>query len=110
MFDPDARKGAESTHGQIMHRAGDDLTRCWHGTGAAGTTSGKNTFGDGGYDGPCPPVGDAPHHYVFTLYALDLAPNAVQPGLHRDVLLHAMKGHVLGTAMFSTGTFGRQRQ
>ncbi len=27
-------------------------------------------FGKKGYGGPCPPVGDRPHHYIFTLYAL----------------------------------------
>jgi len=25
---------------------------------------------NGNYGGPCPPVGDTPHHYIFTLYAL----------------------------------------
>jgi Raf kinase inhibitor-like YbhB/YbcL family protein len=31
---------------------------------------GKNSFGKTGYGGPCPPKGDSPHRYVFTLYAL----------------------------------------
>ena len=30
-------------------------------------------FGKKGYGGPCPPVGDHPHHYIFTLYALKTA-------------------------------------
>lgn len=30
----------------------------------------KTDFGDVHYGGPCPPAGDAPHHYVFTVYAL----------------------------------------
>jgi Raf kinase inhibitor-like YbhB/YbcL family protein len=29
-----------------------------------------NDFGARAWGGPCPPAGDAPHHYVFTLYAL----------------------------------------
>ena len=38
-------------------------------------------FGTPGWGGPCPPVGDKPHCYNFTVYALkveklDLAPNA----------------------------------
>lgn len=28
-------------------------------------------FGQPGYGGACPPPGDKPHHYVFTLHALD---------------------------------------
>ena len=37
-----------------------------------------------GYDGPCPPWNDAlPHHYVFTLYALDVAAPRDDRDLHR---------------------------
>ena len=32
---------------------------------------------------------------IFSLYALDLAPDALQPGLTRDQFLDAVKGHVL---------------
>ena len=111
MFDPDARKGAGWTHrGRLASSPATTSLDAGMGPGAAATISGKNTFlAIAGYDGPCPPVGDAPHHYVFTLYALDLAPHAVQPGLDRDALLHAMlRGHVLGTATLM-GTFGRHR-
>jgi len=27
-------------------------------------------FGQPGYGGPCPPSGDKPHRYIFTVYAL----------------------------------------
>ena len=40
----------------------------------------NNDGGAPGYVGPCPPPGDKPHRYVFTLYALNktltLPPNA----------------------------------
>jgi Raf kinase inhibitor-like YbhB/YbcL family protein len=32
---------------------------------------GQNDFGDRGWGAACPPEGDGPHRYVFTLYALD---------------------------------------
>ena len=34
---------------------------------------GQNDFGDRGWGAACPPEGDGPHRYVFTLYALDRA-------------------------------------
>ncbi len=37
----------------------------------AGTVQGTSDFGEPGYQGPCPPEGDAAHHYVLTVYALD---------------------------------------
>src|SRR6185437_1285512 len=36
----------------------------------AGAVQGNTDFGAPGYGGPCPPAGDKPHHYIFTLYAL----------------------------------------
>jgi Raf kinase inhibitor-like YbhB/YbcL family protein len=109
MFDPDARKGQGWTH-WVIYGIAPTTTSLDAGTapGASGTMDGKNTFGDMGYDGPCPPVGDPPHHYVFTLYALDTAPRTLQPGLDRDGLLHAMKGHTLASTTL-TGTFGRSQ-
>jgi Raf kinase inhibitor-like YbhB/YbcL family protein len=32
---------------------------------------GKNTLGNFGYHGPCPPKGSGEHRYIFNLYALD---------------------------------------
>jgi Raf kinase inhibitor-like YbhB/YbcL family protein len=36
----------------------------------AGSVQSRTDFGKPGYGGPCPPVGDKPHRYQFTLYAL----------------------------------------
>jgi Raf kinase inhibitor-like YbhB/YbcL family protein len=52
-----------------------------------------------GYDGPCPPWNDSiPHHYIFTLFALDMPNCAVKRRFTAAEVLKAMKGHVLGTA------------
>jgi Raf kinase inhibitor-like YbhB/YbcL family protein len=52
-----------------------------------------------GYDGPCPPWNDAiPHHYVFTLYALDVARLAVDGAFTGADVRRAMAGHVLAQA------------
>ena len=49
-----------------------------------------------GYFGPCPPQG-SPHHYRFTLYALDKSLD-LGPGAPKDQVLLAMEGHILGQA------------
>jgi len=52
-----------------------------------------------GYDGPCPPWNDTiVHHYVFTLYALDVPTCPVQGSFKGPDVLKAIAGHVLGTA------------
>jgi Raf kinase inhibitor-like YbhB/YbcL family protein len=56
-------------------------------------TQGLNGAGLAGYTGPCPPAGKA-HHYIFTLYALDLKPNLAE-GLKADGLKSAIQGHIL---------------
>jgi Raf kinase inhibitor-like YbhB/YbcL family protein len=111
MFDPDARKGQGWTHwvaygidpakGSLPEGAGS-------GDATSGIVQGKTGFPTPGYGGPCPPVGDPPHHYVFTLYALDLAPTALQPGLDRDGLIGATKGHTTATATY-TGLYQRMK-
>ena len=52
-----------------------------------------------GYDGPCPPWNDTiPHHYVFTLFALDVEKCPVQRKFTAAEVLKAIKGRVLGSA------------
>ncbi|TAM60014.1 YbhB/YbcL family Raf kinase inhibitor-like protein [bacterium] len=64
------------------------------------------SFGSAGYGGPCPPVGDGPHHYHFTLFALDLPRLALGADATIDELRRKMHGHVLGTAAL-VGTYRR---
>jgi len=55
-----------------------------------------------GYDGPCPPWNDSiVHHYVFTLYALDVARCPVEGKFTGPETLAAMAGHILGQASFT---------
>ncbi|HET9388028.1 MAG TPA: YbhB/YbcL family Raf kinase inhibitor-like protein [Steroidobacteraceae bacterium] len=58
-----------------------------------------------GYDGPCPPWNDALlHHYVFTLFALDVPKLTVQGDLTGPDVRHALSDHVLAEARL-TGTY-----
>jgi len=59
----------------------------------------------GGYDGPCPPANDElVHHYVFTVYALDVASLGLSGPFGLDDVRAAMDGHVLDSASV-TGTY-----
>ena len=40
------------------------------GTLPAGALQTRTDFGDTGYGGPCPPQGDHPHRYLFTVFAV----------------------------------------
>lgn len=52
-----------------------------------------------GYDGPCPPWNDSiVHHYVFTLYALDVARCPVEGSFTGPEVLAAITGHILDQA------------
>ncbi|MES2121427.1 MAG: YbhB/YbcL family Raf kinase inhibitor-like protein [Chlamydiota bacterium] len=53
---------------------------------------GKNTGGDLGYQGPCPP--DREHRYFFKLYALDCKLDLAQGATKKEVE-QAMEDHVL---------------
>lgn len=52
----------------------------------------------GGYDGPCPPWNDAiPHHYHFSVYALDVLSLGLSGAFTVPDAVRAMRGHVLAT-------------
>ena len=66
----------------------------------------RTSFGRTGYGGPCPPRGDPPHRYVFTLYALDVPALGLHDGT-RASLDRALRAHTLGVARL-TGRYGRR--
>lgn len=72
------------------------------------------TGGNGNYGGPCPPQGDKPHRYVFTLYALavpDVVAAASVPRTGTAALMSFVLNKGLGAAMLGkasfTATYGR---
>ncbi|MBC3861768.1 YbhB/YbcL family Raf kinase inhibitor-like protein [Undibacterium jejuense] len=82
---------------------------------------GANDFQDtgvtgvnGNYGGPCPPIGDKPHTYLMTVWALDVTdivatggiPKTGTSALYGFVLNRGLGVHVLGKAVF-TATYGR---
>lgn len=105
VHDPDA-PGGEFTHWVLFDIPGSarELPAQVK-TGSTGVAGG-NDFGQTGYGGPCPP-GGRPHHYVFTLYALDLRRTGLRQGASRAEVEAAIRGHVLGRAELA-GTYERR--
>lgn len=79
VYDPDAPTGSGWWHWVIYNipasvrslaaGAGDPKGT----TAPAGSVQGNTDFGAPGYGGPCPPPGDKPHRYIFTVHALKVA-------------------------------------
>jgi Raf kinase inhibitor-like YbhB/YbcL family protein len=68
-----------------------------------GGLQGRNSSGNRGYDGPCPPAGI--HRYLFKIYALD-STLTLSAGADKLQVLSAMQGHILAQGELM-GTFGK---
>lgn len=113
VYDPDAPTGSGWWHWVVFNLP---ATTTSLSAGAGDPASGKlppgavqsrTDFGNPGYGGPCPPQGDKPHRYVFTVYALkvdklDLHESA--PAALVGFMIHANE---IGKATF-TGKYGRK--
>jgi Raf kinase inhibitor-like YbhB/YbcL family protein len=74
--------------------------------GAAGEgTSGFSDWGESRYGGMAPPAGDEPHHYRFTVYALDVPSLGVDHTTTYAKFRFLIRGHVLAEGTL-TGRFG----
>lgn len=79
MFDPNAPTGSGWWHWTVfnipasVHSLPEDAGAADSKALPAGAMEGRTDFGFSHYGGPCPPVGDPPHHYVITVYAVKVA-------------------------------------
>ena len=73
-----------------------------------GAIQSRTDFGTDGYGGPCPPPGDKPHHYIFTVYAVDedKLMFAKDHNVSAAVVGFELHFHAKGNASF-TATYGR---
>jgi Raf kinase inhibitor-like YbhB/YbcL family protein len=126
MYDPDAPTGSGFWHWAVYNipatatglpRGVGNVASALPAPAFGGNTDFQDTGAtgvNGNYGGPCPPVGDKPHRYVFTVYAYgvdDLAAAAGVPktgsaALYGFVLNKGIGNQLLGKASF-TATFGR---
>ena len=111
MYDPDAPTGSGWWH-WIVFNIPADVTSLPKGIGnpASGQTpkgavQSKTDFGKPGYGGPCPPKGDKPHHYIFTVYALKVDKIDADENASGAMVGFMLNANKLGKASF-TGTYG----
>lgn len=72
----------------------------------AGASQIGTDFGGPGWGGPCPPVGDKPHRYHFTLYALKTDKLELPAGATAALAGYMVNANSLGKASL-TGLYGR---
>ncbi|HJV84830.1 MAG TPA: YbhB/YbcL family Raf kinase inhibitor-like protein [Noviherbaspirillum sp.] len=89
---PRGKPGPEAGEGRPGRQGINDYTGWFAGD--------KDMSGDYfGYDGPCPPWNDSIlHHYVFTVYALDVERLPVEGKFTGQQARDAMRSHILGEA------------
>jgi Raf kinase inhibitor-like YbhB/YbcL family protein len=77
LYDPDAPTGSGFWH-WVMVNIPANVSELPEGAGSrrgrlpAGALQTRTDFGEPGYGGPCPPQGDHPHRYLFTVFAVKI--------------------------------------
>jgi Raf kinase inhibitor-like YbhB/YbcL family protein len=111
LFDPDA-PGGGFWHWAIFNIPA-DVANLPKGAGdphsaaaPKGATQSRSDFGAPGYGGPCPPKGDKPHRYQFTVYAVDVEKLDADERASAAAVGLALKLHTLAKATL-TGLYGR---
>jgi Raf kinase inhibitor-like YbhB/YbcL family protein len=109
MYDPDAPTGVGFVH-WVVYNIPSEQSSLPAGAGTPDASSpyqtGLSDMGVPGYVGPAPPVGDAPHHYIITIYALDQAKLELPATTTYALLKFSIREHVLAKGEF-IGTFKR---
>jgi Raf kinase inhibitor-like YbhB/YbcL family protein len=110
VYDPDAPTGSGWWH-WIMFNIPASVTSLPAGAGNPGgqapaaAVQSRTDFGAPGYGGPCPPKGDKPHRYIFTVYALKVDKLDADANASGALVGYMARANSLGKASF-TGMYG----
>lgn len=113
VYDPDAPTGSGWWH-WVAYNLPATTTGLAEGAGTAdgkalpaGTVQGRTDFGAPGFGGACPPQGDKPHRYIFTVYALKTEKIEVPADASAALVGFMLHANQLGKASF-TAKYGRK--
>jgi hypothetical protein len=112
VYDPDAPTGSGFWHWLVVNipadakglakSAGDVKS----GLAPKGSLQSRTDFGVPGWGGPCPPKGDKPHRYIFTVFAVDVDHLDVTADTSAAVVGFNLHFHTLAKGTL-TGKYGR---
>jgi Raf kinase inhibitor-like YbhB/YbcL family protein len=112
VYDPDAPTGSGWWHWVVINIPA-TATELPEGAGTAdgkalpaGSTQVRTDFGAPGFGGACPPKGDKPHRYIFTVYALKTDKIEIPADATAAMAGFNISGNKLGAASF-TAKYGR---
>ena len=115
VHDPDAPTGGSGWWHWVVINLPADTAKLAAGAGKAdgsslpaGATQINTDFGGPGWGGPCPPVGDKPHRYHFTLHALKVEKLELPQGATAALAGYMINANSLGKAKL-TGLYGRKK-
>lgn len=113
MHDPDAPTGVGGFTHWMIYNIAVSAMRIAKGAGTAdgkllpvGAKQATTSFGEAAYGGPCPPMGDKPHEYIFTLYALGTDKLELPAGASQAFVGFNIVGNSIAKTSFSA-YFGR---
>ena len=109
VHDPDAPTGGAGWWHWVVYDLPATTTGLPTGVGdklPAGSKQGPTDFGAPGWGGPCPPPGDKPHRYVFTVYALKVAKLELPPNATASLIGFMVNANSIGKAELQ-GVYGR---
>jgi hypothetical protein len=112
LYDPDAPTGSGFWHWFVVNIPGSvsELASDAGAIGGANLPAGAKhvriDYGISGFGGPCPPEGDPPHRYVFTVHALKVERLDIPDDATAAVAGFMVNANSLGKASF-TAKYGR---